>query len=187
MTDTAAERFRRVDGTFTQRIREVPSDAWENPAPCDGWVARDVVRHLLEWVPWVIGRSGIEFRPGPSVYDDPYGAWRNLADTLQSCLDDPAIAAQTFDAGPPGRMSVEDAIDSLVTADVLLHTWDLAVATGLDPTLDREMVVETLHRMEPMDETLRASGHFGPKVAAAPDADDQAKLIAFTGRDPNWH
>jgi uncharacterized protein (TIGR03086 family) len=187
MNDTAAERFRRVDETFTARIREVPNDAWENAAPCEGWIARDVVRHLLEWVPWVIGRSGLDFAPGPSVYDDPYGAWRSMADTLQSALDDPSVATRTFDAGPPGRMSVEQAIDMLVTGDVLVHTWDLAVATGLDPTIDGEMAAEMLHGMEPMDEMLRASGHFGPKVLVSPDADDQTKLIAFTGRDPGWH
>jgi hypothetical protein len=31
----------------------------------------------------VIGRSGIEFPAGPSVDDDPYGAWTNLAGALQ--------------------------------------------------------------------------------------------------------
>jgi hypothetical protein len=38
--------------------------------------------------------------------------------------------------------------------------------------------------MEPADEALRSSGHFGPKVAVPDDADEQTKLIAFTGRRP---
>jgi hypothetical protein len=38
-----AERYRRVAGRFTDTARAVPDGAWENPAPCDGWVARDVV------------------------------------------------------------------------------------------------------------------------------------------------
>src|SRR5260221_61208 len=45
------ERYRKVAGQFTQRVRSVPATAWDKPAPCDGWVARDVVRHLVEWVP----------------------------------------------------------------------------------------------------------------------------------------
>jgi uncharacterized protein (TIGR03086 family) len=186
VSDTAADRFRRVGGTFTQRVREVPDNAWDNTAPCDGWVARDVVAHLVEWVPSVIGRSGLEFPAGPAVDDDPCGAWTNLADTLQAALADPVVAGRTFDAGPPGTLSVEEAIDMLVTGDVLVHTWDLAVATGLDPTLDRVMVVSMLEGMEPIDEMLRASGHFGPRVRVDPGADDQTKLIAFTGRDPDW-
>ena len=52
----SAERFRRVAGRFTDRANEVPDGAWENPAPCDGWTARDVVDHLVTWVPGFIRR-----------------------------------------------------------------------------------------------------------------------------------
>ena len=38
--------------------------------------------------------------------------------------------------------------------------------------------------LEPIDELLRASGHFGPRVAAPDDADVQTRLLAFTGRQP---
>jgi len=180
---TPAERFRRVAGRFTDRVEQVPPHAWPNPAPCAGWTARDVVIHLLEWVPKVIGRSGIEFPDLP--YDDPARAWTALATTLQAALDDPDTARRTFDAGPPGEMTVEAAIDMLVVGDVLVHTWDLAKATGLDERLDEDIAAAMLDGMLPMDEVLRASGHYGPKVAVADEADVQTKLLAFTGRDPN--
>jgi hypothetical protein len=38
--------------------------------------------------------------------------------------------------------------------------------------------------MEPLDDMLRASGQYGPKVAVGADADEQTRLIAFTGRRP---
>jgi hypothetical protein len=38
--------------------------------------------------------------------------------------------------------------------------------------------------MEPMDELLRNSGHYGPRVLVAPGADVQTRLLAFTGRHP---
>jgi uncharacterized protein (TIGR03086 family) len=181
---TTAERFRRVAGRFSDRVNEVPATAWSNPAPCAGWTARDIVRHVVEWVPAVIGRSGITFGSGPSVDDDPAGAWHALANTLQLSLDNPDVAARMFDAGPPGEMSVENAIGMLVTGDVLIHTWDLAVAAGLDSQLDPIIVSEMLVGMQPIDEMLRSSGHYGPKVAVPDNADDQTKLIAFVGRDP---
>ena len=75
MSNTA-ERYRRVAGRFTERVREVPADRWDSPAPCEGWVARDVVRHLVEWFPpFLECGAGIELTPGPSVDDDPAGAW----------------------------------------------------------------------------------------------------------------
>jgi len=183
--DTTAERFRRVAGRFTDRVSQVPASAWSNPAPCSGWTARDIVRHLVEWVPAVIGKSGIQFPAGPSVDDDPPGAWTALADALQAALDDPTVAGQTFDAGPPGELTVERAIGMLVLGDVLIHTWDLATAAGLDDRLDPTIVTEMLAGMQPLDDMLRASGHYGPKIDVANDADDQTKLIAFTGRQPH--
>ncbi len=184
LADTPGGRFRRISGAFTERVEQVSADAWSNPAPCVGWTARDVVGHLVAWVPQVIGKAGIDFAT-VSVDDDPVGAWRDLADTLQRSLDDPAVASLEFDAGPPGRLTVERAIDMLVTGDVLIHTWDLARATGLDERLDASLVHAMLEGMQPLDEMLRSSGHYGPKVATPAGADEQTQLIAFTGRDPS--
>jgi uncharacterized protein (TIGR03086 family) len=183
---TPAERFRRVTGRFDEVVRAVPWDAWDAPTPCEGWVARDVVRHLVEWVPGVFGGAGLAFSSEPSVDEDPVRAWEQLRDVLQGALDDPDVAARTFDAGPPGEMTVEQAIDRLVTADVLVHTWDLASARGGDVELDPEVAADMLAGMEPMVDVLVASGHFGPPIAVAGDADVQTRLLALTGRDPGW-
>lgn len=182
--DSAAERFRRVAGRFTDRAAEVPVDGWDLPAPPEGWVARDVVRHLVEWVPSVIGRSGIDLPVGPPVDDDPLGAWTALADGLQAALDDPEVTSRTYDVGPPGEMTVEASIGMIVTGDVLIHTWDLARATGLDESIDPVLTAEMLEGMAPMDEVLRKSGHYGPKIELPEGASVQDQLLAFTGRDP---
>jgi uncharacterized protein (TIGR03086 family) len=186
IADTPGERFRRIAGGFTDRVEQVPAGAWSNPAPCEGWTARDVVGHLVGWVPYVIGQAGIEFAP-VSVDTDPAAAWASLVARLQTCLDDPDVACREFDAGPPGRLTVERAIDMLVTGDVLIHTWDLARAAGLDERLDAVFVHTMFEGMQPFDDILRASGHYGPKVAAPEGADEQTRLLAFTGRNPAGH
>ena len=68
--------------------------------------------------------------------------------------------------------------------DVLVHTWDLARATGQDETLDPEEVVAMLSGIEVHDAALRVGGQYGPRVEAAPDADPQTQLLAFLGRRP---
>jgi hypothetical protein len=40
--------------------------------------------------------------------------------------------------------------------------------------------------MEPMEDAMRASGQYGPKVEVPADADPQTRLIGFSGRDPAW-
>lgn len=189
MPTETSERFGRVAARFTDRVRAVPDDAWDNPAPCQGWVARDVVRHLVEWLPgpgYLLGTWGITTGPVPSVDDDPLGAWEAVRSTIQAALDDPAVADRTEDAGPPGRLTFASAVDMTVTPDVLVHTWDLARATGLDEALDPDEVarqVAGIRAMPPeVDAAMRDSGHYGPRVAVAGDADAQTELLAFMGR-----
>lgn len=179
-----AERYRTVAGQFTRRAEAVPDGAWDNPSPCDGWVARDVIDHLVTWVPGFLrGYAAVELPAGPPVDQDPVAAWRALDDALRATLEDPETAARTFD-GPGGRVTLEQAVDRFITADVLVHTWDLARATGLDEYLDPASVSRLLDGMEPYDAALRASGHYGPRVAVPDDADDQTRLLAFLGRRP---
>ena len=103
--------------------------------------------------------------------------------TIQSALDDPAVAASERDTRM-GLWSFENTIDTICTGDVLIHTWDLARATGLDERLDADEVHRMVVAIEPMDEVLRTSGHYGPRVDVPADADEQTRLIAFTGRRP---
>lgn len=180
-----AGRYRRVAGHFSRVVVNTPAEAWDNPAPCEGWTARDVVRHLVEWVPGLLAdAAGLEFAAGPAVDRDPAGAWHALNDTLQATLDDPANASRPFSHPQAGQHTLPAAIDMFVTGDVLVHTWDLARATGGDERLDPDEVHRMLAGMEPLDEVLRASGHYGPRVPVPEHADELARLIAFTGRRP---
>ena len=148
-------------------------------------MARDVVRHLVEWFPaFLEGSTGITLPAGPPVDDDPVGAWRNQTDAVQALLDDPLTAKQEHDLPHIGTMTLEQAIDMIYTGDVFLHRWDLARATGQDETLDAEKCAQMYEGMLPMDEVLRQSGHYGPRVEVPDDADVQTKLLAFIGRTP---
>jgi uncharacterized protein (TIGR03086 family) len=179
-----SDHYRRVAAAFTARVRQVPDGAWEKPAPPEGWVARDVVRHLVEWLPaFFFDQWGIAHPDRPSVDDDPVGAWLAIDAAIQRALDDPAIATRVLETRM-GPSSFEQQIDMICTGDVFLHTWDLARAAGLDETLDPEEVHRVLDGIEPYDEILRSSGHYGPRVPVPDDADEQTRLIAFIGRQP---
>ena len=185
MSGGPADEHRRIAGAFTATVEGTPPDAWDAPAPPDGWVARDVVRHLVEWFPaFLQGSTGIALPAGPSVDDDPVGAWRAQTDAVQALLDDPAVADVEHDLPHIGTMTLARAVDMIYTGDVFLHRWDLARATGQDETLDPDRCAEMLEGMLPMDEALRQSGHYGPRVEVPDDADSQTRLLAFIGRTP---
>ena len=185
MTNENAERYRRVASGFTQRVNAVHGDAWLLPAPCEGWVALDVVRHLVDWVPpFLADGTGVTLAISPSVDADPAAAWLSMSNGIQSLLDDPDRAELSFDHPMVGHHRFDDAVMMFILTDVLIHTWDLARACGLDETLDPAEVARMFDGIQEVDALLRESGHYGPKVEVASDADVQTQLIAFLGRQP---
>jgi uncharacterized protein (TIGR03086 family) len=182
---SAADEHRRVADLFTERVRGVPDGAWDNQSPVEAWVARDVVRHLVEWFPaFLRSGTGIELDKGPSVDEDPVAAWTVHSDAVQELLDDPATADTVLVDQHIGEVPLGQAIDRFYTADVFMHTWDLARATGQDETLDPDKCAALLEGMLPLDDLLRASGQFGPRIDVPAGADVQTRMLAFIGRRP---
>jgi uncharacterized protein (TIGR03086 family) len=181
-----ADTFRRIAADFTVRVEGVGPEGWEAEAPCEGWVARDIVRHLVEWVPWFVSEgTDHSVRVTADVDDDPAAAWAQLREQLQALLDRPEAETETFDSAMfGGAMPLGVATERFVTGDVLVHTWDLAKATDQDTSIDEAFAAGMYEGLLPMDDILRKSGHFGPRVQVPDDADPVTKLIAFTGRTP---
>lgn len=180
-----ADRHRQVAGAFTARVEGARD--WDAPAPVDGWTARDVVRHLVEWLPgFLAGGSGVALPPGPGADVDPVGAWRAHTAAVQAVLDDPATPRRMLSNPHIGEVPLDRAIDRFYTSDVFLHTWDLARATGQDDRFDPGFCARLLGGMEPMEQMIRASGQYGPRVAVPGNADAQTRLLGFIGRDPRW-
>jgi uncharacterized protein (TIGR03086 family) len=188
MTDTtpAAEHL-RVAGRFTELVQRAPAGSWDQPSPVAAWRARDVVGHLVEWLPaFLEAGAGVRLPAGPSVVDDPVAAWQAHHDAVQSLLEDPATHGRKLTNPHIGELPLDEAIDRFYTGDVFLHSWDLARATGQDPALDPGRCAVMLAGMEPLDEVLRHSGQYGARVPVPDDAPVEDRLIGFIGRDPGW-
>ena len=180
-----AAEHRSIASTFADRVRGAAPKAWDDPAPVPGWTARDVVRHLLDWFPaFLAAGADLHLPPGPSVDDDPVAAWEHHARAVQEILDDPATPGRTFAHPMLPETPLDLAISRFYTNDVFMHTWDLARATGQDERLDEDRCRALYEGMVPLDDVLRQSGQYGPKVPVPDDADAQTRLLAFIGRTP---
>ena len=185
LSDQPAERHREVCRIFSDRVRGTQS--WDVPSPVADWTARDVVRHLTEWFPpFLAGGSGVRLPSGPSVDDDPVGAWLTQCDGVQAVLDDPATENSVLSNPHIGDVPLGRAIDQFYTADVFMHTWDIARATGQEDRLDPDFCAVLLTGMEPIEEVMRSSGQYGARVPVSDDADAQTRLLGFIGRNPEW-
>ena len=186
VSDRPAERHAQLAGVFTDRVRGTLD--WDVPAPVPGWTARDVVRHLVEWLPaFLAGGAQVELPKGPSVDDDPVGAWTVHSDGVQALLDDPATAGRVLVNRHIGEVPLDKAVDRFYTSDVFMHTWDLARATGQDDRLDAGLCGQMLAGMEQAEEAMRSSGQFGARVEVPEGAGPQIRMLGFIGRDPFWY
>jgi uncharacterized protein (TIGR03086 family) len=185
LSEDPADRHRQITDLFTKRVYATRS--WDAPSPVAEWTARDVVRHLTEWLPALLASgSDVELPHGPSPDEDPVAAWQVHCDGVQAVLDDPQTAHRELTNPHIGTLPLATAIDQFYTADVFMHTWDLSRATGQDDRLDPAFCAQLLAGMESMEQIIRSSGQYGPRVDVPADADTQTKLLAFIGRDPSW-
>jgi uncharacterized protein (TIGR03083 family) len=121
--DDTSVRYRRVAGVLTQRVEAVPAGGWARPSPCQGWLARDVVRHLVEWVPaFFADAGGPKLPPAPTSAADPAGAWRTLDTAIQAVLDDPGQVGSEIDHPHVGKRRFDEAIGQFVLLDMFIHT-----------------------------------------------------------------
>jgi uncharacterized protein (TIGR03086 family) len=176
-----ADRYRTLASSMTQCIAGVSDEGWEAPTPCEGWTARDVVAHLVDTSGMFLGFIGQDAPDAPPVDEDPLAAFSTARDAVQAALDDPATASQEYD-GLFGRTTFAKSVDGFLSADLVVHRWDLARATGQDETLPPDEVERVHELLKPMDEQMRTPGAFGPKIDPPPGADAQTELLCFLGR-----
>jgi uncharacterized protein (TIGR03086 family) len=182
-TEQIARRIRRLSDRFEALVAAVPEDHWAGPSPCEGWDARDVVRHVVDVHGMMLRSIGRSLGPAPSVDEDPLGALRAARAEVAAVVDDPATAATEYD-GFFGRTTISATIDQFLGFDLVVHGWDLARATGQDTTMDPAEVTRLTKQVEGMGDMLRTPGVCGPEVAVPADASPQDKLLGILGRDP---
>jgi uncharacterized protein (TIGR03086 family) len=178
-----SDRYRRLTEAFAAKVAAVPVDKWDAQSPCPDWTARDIVRHVITTQGMFLGFVGRELGAIPSVDDDPVAAWDAARSVVQHDLDDPQLARAEFD-GFQGKTTFEAAVDRFLSFDQVVHGWDLARAVGLDDRIAPEDVARVRAQAEAFGDALRSPQAFGPAVGPPAGADDQARLLAFLGRNP---
>lgn len=177
-----AERYGRVAGAFDARLAALPAGDWGAQTPCSEWDVRALVAHVVE----VHRRMGALLdggQPAPVTEgEDLVAGWRAAREVVDSALSDNATACRVVDTGFMGELPFVAVVGGLLCADTLIHTWDLARATGQPDRLDPAAVSVAFELLQGFGDAIRSPGAFGPAVDPGPAADEQARFIAFCGR-----
>jgi uncharacterized protein (TIGR03086 family) len=185
----ALEMYRRSVEDFGQRVMAIGAGAWDRPTPCSEWSVRDLVRHLVYeelWAPPLLAGATIadigDRFEGDILGGDPQVAWKEAAAAaLAAATEDSLGRTVHLSFGDfPGREYLGQ-----LTADHVIHAWDLARGTGGgDERMAPDLVQFVYDFMAPQVDQWAAAGVFAPPVAVPDGADLQTKLLAMTGRTP---
>ncbi len=182
-----AELHRRALEATGKILASIAPGQWAAPTPCAGWDVRALVSHLVSGNLWAA-----ELSAGKTIEDvgDRLDGDLLGADPRRAYDASAAAAAAAF--GAAGALEARCAVSygpvpgSVYAGhrflDVLIHGWDLAVASGQDTTLDPILVDACTDVVTPQADLLRASGQFGEQIEPSDAGDAQACLLAALGR-----
>ncbi len=184
------ELHRRAIQGFGERLRAVADDQWHLPTPCTEWDVRMLVNHVtcenLWTEPLFAGKTIEEVGDslaGDILGEDPKATWNASEGPAMAAVQEPRAMEKSvhLSRGPtPGR---DYATEMLM--DYVIHSWDLARATGGDEKLDPEVVAFCIEWFGSVEEAYRAVGAIAERAPIPDDADQQTLLLAMTGRDAN--
>ena len=180
MTDIL-DQWRTVTAGFTARLEAVSADQWAAQTPCSEFTVKQLVDHVAGAQRMIPKALGAEGDIDTEIGDDPVADFKKLSAAAEAALSEPG-ALEKVVPSPMGEAPAAQGL-ALPVMDLLVHTWDLARATGGDETLPADIVATAHEMLKPMDAMLR-NGVFAAKVEVGDDASPQDQFIAFTGRQP---
>jgi uncharacterized protein (TIGR03086 family) len=187
MTSEIVDLFGRAAEAFGARVHGVTDDQWRQPTPCTEWDVRTLVNHLVYEMRWAvplfqgatIADVGDQFE-GDLVGDDPKSAWDDAGPAAVAVVSDPGAMQRTVHLSF-GDVPAEEYASQLF-ADLTIHGWDLARATGQDDRIDPGLLDPLSAWFADRVEMYRSSGSVAPPPDIPADADAQARLLAEFGR-----
>jgi uncharacterized protein (TIGR03086 family) len=184
-----SELHQRAVSNWQARVEAIEPHQWSNPTPCADWDVRTLVNHVVAeelWTPSLVGGATIEQVghrfDGDVLGEDPATTARTAALLAVAAVD------AEFPAEPLVHLSFGDVplgeYVHQLTADHLIHAWDLAAGTGQPRELDSELVTGVAAWFAEREQMYREAGAVGVRVEAADDP--QSQLLAGFGRNPSW-
>jgi uncharacterized protein (TIGR03086 family) len=172
-------------------VGNVNAGELDRKTPCADWDLRTLLNHTILWTAY----SAEQRAYGKSVAEDlmskDFAAAPGFAADYQAQV---ARAVQAWSdpkawAGGRSVMGSETPatdIAAMLIAEMVLHGWDIARATGQDYQCSQELANELLQTVETQGEMFRQYQGFAAIVPAPDSADAFDRALSLSGRDPAW-
>ena len=175
MNEQHAAIWQQAAGAWGQRWQGIQDANWQAQSSCDDWNVQQLCDHTIQTQATLAANL-----VGAQVAPD--AAWPDVHAAISTCLEDPSCLDGTTEFPGMGEVP-KTMLFGIASADLLIHSWDLARSIGADEQLPAEAVTACYMGLQRLPEEARLSGgRFKASVECAEDADTQTKLLTFSGR-----
>ena len=175
--------------TITRRVIDgIRPDQLTAPTPCPEWDVRALLNHIIGLHRIFVASAAGEPLPDSGtdfVGDDPSTAFADSARQADAALRAPGALDRTYRM-PWGEISGA-MLGWVLFVDLVIHSWDLAKATGQPTSLDPELCATALPMVRAQMEQMaspRRPEWIGPEVPVPADAPICDRFAGFMGRRP---
>jgi uncharacterized protein (TIGR03086 family) len=174
-------------------VQAIEPEQLHAPTPCAEYDVRGLLNHMLFWGPSLIGSAAKEsIAPVAESENDVdlVGVdWRQNVEkhvdaTIVAWSDPQAWEGMTVFAVSPDLPA--PMVGGMVVGELVVHGWDLARATGQDPSWDADVLAFLHEQVERTADQGRQMGIYGPAILVPADAPMLHRVLGLTGRDPAW-
>lgn len=174
-------------------VGNIGPDQLTAPTPCREYDVKKLINHLLFWGPSLEGAARKESIAPPAASDEDVdltdGDWKSKlqaqTNRLATAWSQPGAWEGTTRMGAPMDMPAA-MIGGMVLGELVVHGWDLACATGQEPTWDDEVLAAVHQEVEKTAEQGRQMGIYAERVPVPDTASVLDRILGLTGRDPTW-
>ena len=172
-------------------VRNVHASQFGRPTPCADWDVRTLLNHLIVWTSYSLEARAHGDSVGQDLIDRDFAADPGFAADYRAQLDR-ALTAWSAPATWEGSLNVMGSptpaanVAALNIAEMVLHGWDLAAATGQTYTVGEPAASAALEAVEANAELFRQYKGFAEPVQVPPSASVLDRVLATSGRDPAW-
>lgn len=171
-------------------VAGVPDDRLDDPTPNDGRTVRGLIAHIATTEAFRQGaaKEGLGTSQPPAAEPELPADWRTRIPaqlkSLVAAWREPDAWVGDTEVG--GARMPAPGIAAFGLDELVVHGWDLAVATGQDYATPSTADLEVLTGLLADNPPEGVPGLFGPVVTVAPEASAFDRILGLTGRDPSW-
>ena len=187
---TTKQQLNAAAAATTTMLRTIPSTNWSAPTPCLDWDLGTLAQHVVGTTTGMITIGRREPLDPKNPWGGPTVDQSNWADVLAGNIEELAQAWSEEEAWEGtvhvGQETPSAVIGDMAYAEILLHGWDIARATGATLEVSPEIGAALLRTVGETAELGRQMGAYGDPVAVDADASDFDTALGLAGRNPSW-